>query len=101
LLWLDKHPDSNTAETSPTGNVHGMTVAISIGHSYRELTNCSGFSLKIHPVNISMVGINEIDKGEETLLRELGFSVFLLMEIQEIGIVEVVKQALTKLLKIV
>ncbi|MCK5219580.1 arginase family protein, partial [bacterium] len=40
LLWLDCHPDANTPESSPTGNVHGMTVAISLGFGYPQLVNC-------------------------------------------------------------
>jgi arginase len=94
LLWLDKHPDSNTPETSPTGNVHGMTVAISLGHGYPELTKCSGFSPKISPENISMLGINDVDKGEEQFLKRSGISVFSLMDIERMGIVKVVEEAL-------
>ncbi|MDF2876157.1 MAG: rocF, partial [Sporomusa sp.] len=31
VLWFDAHGDINTAETSPTGNIHGMPVAVSFG----------------------------------------------------------------------
>src|SRR5688572_15436629 len=27
LLWLDAHPDVNTPETSPSGNLHGMALS--------------------------------------------------------------------------
>lgn len=30
-LWLDAHPDANTPETSPSGNIHGMVLAIALG----------------------------------------------------------------------
>ena len=94
LLWLDYHPDANTPETSPSGNIHGMTVAISLGYGYPELVNCAGFSPKILPEDICMIGINDIDKGEKELLQKLGVKVFTLMDIERMGIVRVIEEAL-------
>ena len=37
LLWLDAHADLNTPDTSPTGNVHGMTLAAALGHWWGRL----------------------------------------------------------------
>src|SRR5207244_8701139 len=31
LVWFDAHGDSNTAETSPSGNIHGMPLAVALG----------------------------------------------------------------------
>src|SRR5262249_11770673 len=31
LLWFDAHGDINTPESSPTGNIHGMPVAVALG----------------------------------------------------------------------
>ena len=31
VIWYDAHADLNTEETSPTGNIHGMPLAVSIG----------------------------------------------------------------------
>ncbi len=94
LLWLDTHPDVNTPETSPSGNVHGMTVAISLGHGYPELVECAGFSPKILPEDICMIGVNDMDKEEGVFLKKLGVKVFTLMDIERMGIVKVVKEAL-------
>jgi len=30
-VWLDAHADMNTPETSPSGNVHGMPIAVTLG----------------------------------------------------------------------
>lgn len=32
VLWVDAHTDINTPETSPTGNIHGMPLAVLLGH---------------------------------------------------------------------
>ncbi len=93
LLWLDKHPDANTPETSPSGNIHGMTVAISLGYGYPELVNCAGSSPKILPEDICMIGVNDVDE-EGRFLDKLGTKVFTLMDIDRIGIVRVVEEAL-------
>src|SRR5438309_6460296 len=31
VLWLDAHGDLNTPETTPSGNVHGMPLAVVLG----------------------------------------------------------------------
>ena len=31
VIWYDAHADMNTAETSPSGNIHGMPLAVSMG----------------------------------------------------------------------
>ena len=35
VLWFDAHADFNTPETSPSGFLDGMTVAIAVGHCWR------------------------------------------------------------------
>ena len=97
LLWLDYHPDSNTPETSPSGNIHGMSVAISLGYGYPELVNCAGFSPKILPKDVCMIGVNDIDEGESIFIKEHGIRMFTLMDIERIGIVKVIDEALKAL----
>jgi arginase len=94
LLWLDCHPDANTPVTSPSGNVHGMTVAISMGYGYPELVNCGGFSPKILPQNLCIVGAKDIDPGERELLNRLNVGLFTLIDVEQYGIVEVCRRAL-------
>ena len=93
LLWLDCHPDANTQETSPTGNVHGMTVAIALGHGYPQLVNCAEFSPKVFPENICIVGAKDIDQGEKEFLDRTGVKVFTLPDIERYGIVYIFEEA--------
>nr|VFJ63910.1 MAG: arginase [Candidatus Kentron sp. FW] len=39
VLWVDAHCDFNTPETSPSGNIHGMSLAALLGHGAPELVN--------------------------------------------------------------
>ncbi|MPM40911.1 hypothetical protein SDC9_87560 [bioreactor metagenome] len=57
VLWFDAHADSNTPETSPTGNLHGMPVACLLGHGPAELTQLAGSAPAIRPDEIAMIGI--------------------------------------------
>src|SRR5262245_63532197 len=45
-LWIDAHADMNTPESSPSGNVHGMPFAASLGFGPDELTKIFGYSPK-------------------------------------------------------
>jgi arginase len=98
VLWLDFHPDANTPETSPSGNIHGMTVAISMGYGYPELVNCLGFKPKVKPENICILGVKDIDEGEAALLNRLDVKMFTLFDIDKLGIYKVMEEAL-KILK--
>ena len=93
LIWIDCHPDANTPETSPTGNVHGMTVAISLGYGHPELVNCSDFSPKVHPEDVCIVGAKNIDPGEREFLERIGVQMFTLADVDRFGIVHIVDEA--------
>jgi arginase len=97
LLWLDYHPDANTPETSPSGNVHGMTVAISLGYGYDQLVRCGGFSPKLPPRNICIVGAKDVDRGEREFLQRLGVKMFTLYDVEKQGIFRVIEEALNHL----
>lgn len=94
LIWLDCHPDANTPDTSPSGNIHGMTVAISLGRGPAELVNCAGFAPKLLPEDICIIGAKDIDPGERQFLNDCGVRMYTLFDIQRLGIVQVMEEAI-------
>lgn len=98
VIWLDYHPDSNTPEASPSGNIHGMPVAISLGYGYPELVGCAGFQPKIRPENIVIVGAHDIDPFERKFLTEIGVKMFTLFDIDREGIFRIMDDTI-KLLR--
>jgi arginase len=42
LIWFDAHGDANTPETTPSGNIHGMSLAVSLGMGDHDLVNLGG-----------------------------------------------------------
>lgn len=93
LLWIDAHPDANTPQTSPSGNIHGMPLAVSLGHGLRQLTHCLGFAPKVRPEDVCIVGAKDIDPDEAAFLRHHGIACFTTFDIQELGLAEVMRRA--------
>ncbi len=93
IIWLDAHADSNTPETSPSGNIHGMPLAVLLGRGARELTHVGGFAPKVLPENTVIIGARSVDPGERELLKSLGIRVFTMSELDERGMADVVMEA--------
>jgi arginase len=85
LIWFDAHADMNTPETSPSGNIHGMPLAVLLGYGAPELTGIEGFSPKIDPRLCAHIGARDVDAGERELIRELGMRFFTMREVDERG----------------
>jgi len=86
LIWIDAHADLNTEKTTPSGNIHGMSVAASLGYGNKKLTSLYGFSPKIKPENVVMIGLRSVDPGERELIKKLKLKVYTMTEIDRKGI---------------
>lgn len=94
VIWFDAHGDINTEETSPSGNIHGMPVAVSLGLGHDKLTSIGGKENKLNTKNIVFVGCRDLDQGERRILKELGITVFTMHEIDRLGMTEVMNRAI-------
>lgn len=94
VLWLDAHADFNTSELSPSGNVHGMPVAMLCGFGPRELTTLGGLSPAIDPSWVRQIGIRSVDDGEKRFVHEQGLDVFDMRHLDEMGMRATMEQAL-------
>ena len=99
LMWFDAHADMNTPQISPSGNVHGMPMASILGYGPVELTHIFGFTPKLAPANVVMIGIREVDREERELVKKSGVRVFTMKEIDKRGIGAVMDEALGILTK--
>jgi arginase len=96
VLWIDAHGDINTPETSPSGNIHGMPLASLLGYGATELTHIGGWSPKVDPSNVALVGIRSLDSGEKKRLKETGVQVHTMSEIDRHGVHHVMKKAIAR-----
>lgn len=94
LIWMDAHADINTPQTSPSGNVHGMPVAALTGLGPDELKNIFGWSPKIAPENLVLIGLRDIDATEKANIRRAGITeVYTMRDIDERGLRTVMEEA--------
>ncbi len=93
LIWFDAHADMNTPETTPSGNIHGMPLAVLLGYGAPELTGIEGFSPKLDPRFCAHIGARDVDPGERELIRRLGLRFFTMREIDERGMSACVDEA--------
>lgn len=74
LLWLDAHADFNTPETSPSGFLDGMALAVITGSCYREeAEQISGFA-PLPDSELALLGTRSIDDGEKRAVERVGVS---------------------------
>ncbi|MCZ6787394.1 MAG: arginase [Planctomycetota bacterium] len=85
LLWIDAHADLNTAETSPSGNVHGMPLAALLGRGHQRLLDIGETSPVVSVEHTAIVGLRSVDAGERERIRRLGVSVHTMSDIDERG----------------
>ncbi|MGG1397987.1 arginase [Bacillus salipaludis] len=97
VIWYDAHGDLNTAETSPTGNIHGMPLAASLGLGHPLLTELGGYSPKIKPENVVIIGARALDDGEKDLIKEIGIKVYTMHEIDRLGMTKVMEETIAYL----
>ena len=99
VIWFDAHGDLNTEETSPSGNIHGMPLAVSLGLGHSKLVNILDYAPKVKPENIVIVGARSLDPGEKELIKERGIKVYTMHEIDRLGMSYVMEDAITYLKK--
>ncbi|RLQ93250.1 arginase [Falsibacillus albus] len=97
VIWYDAHGDLNTADTSPSGNIHGMPLAASLGIGHEALTNIGGYTPKVKPENIVIIGARSLDEGERVLIKEKGIKVYTMHEIDRLGMTKVMEEAMAYL----
>ena len=93
VIWVDAHADMNRPHTSPTGNIHGMPLAVLLGFGEERLTRGRA---SVRPENVSVLGARSLDEGEKRLIRESGVRVFTMSEIDERGVAPCMDEALQR-----
>ena len=69
IIWVDTHPDLNTPETSPSGNIHGMPLAGLLGRGSEKMLETTA-PCRTSEEHVAMVGTRSIDEGEQKWLDE-------------------------------
>jgi arginase len=101
VIWIDAHADLHTPYTTPSGNLHGMPLSISIGDDNREcevhdveettakqwdyLKNIGNIYPKVLPEDIVFISLRDFEKEEKFLIEKYGMKVFTTSEVRRKG----------------
>jgi arginase len=97
VIWVDAHGDFNTPDTSPSGNIHGMPVAVLVGEGPDPLVNLGYNGAKVRATDIVQIGIRDLDAQERQRMTPSGMHVFTMRHLDELGMAAVARQALDRL----
>ena len=113
VIWVDAHADMHTPFTSPSGNMHGMPLAVSLGEDniesamhhpdaqtldfWNKLKNIGKIQPKINAPDIVFIALRDYEKEEEHLLRKHNIKVITVQEVRRKGVENVVRQTLLHL----
>ena len=93
IVWVDTHPDLNTPETSPSGNIHGMVLAGLLGRG-SELMLATTTTCQTRQEHVAMVGVRgDIDAGEQMWLDEGKINCMAMDEVRERGLATCMRAA--------
>ena len=94
VIWVDAHADMNTPETTPSGNVHGMPLAVVQGRGPSLLTETAAASAVIASANVALLGIRDLDQREKEIVRESGVTAITMADIDRHGMAAAAARAL-------
>jgi arginase len=102
VIWIDAHYDLHTPYTTPSGNVHGMPVAASLGIDniesksndinddckvyWDKLKNLGVANAKVLPENLVFLGVRDFEKEEKHILDKYKIKNFDVEKVRELGI---------------
>ena len=92
VVWFDAHGDFNTPATSPSGNVHGMSLAALLGVG--EFADADWATAAVDPENVALVGVRDLDREERVAIRESPVTVYTMSDVDDRGLPEVAEEAL-------
>jgi arginase len=68
MLWLDAHPDINTPETTRSGSLGGMPVAVATGRALHRMRLDAGLDPAMSDQHVVMGGVRLTDPLEQEIL---------------------------------
>jgi arginase len=100
VLWVDAHADINTAETTESGNMHGMPVSFLLNLPGNEAVPGMEWLQKkpsaLRSDRIAFIGLRDVDDGEKKLLKDNNITAFSMYDVDKYGIYNVIQMALDR-----
>jgi arginase len=93
VIWLDAHGDFNTPDITPSGNIHGMSLAFAAGQGSKWFPP-PWPKRSVDPKKIVIVGARQLDPKEQVNLKKSGVKVLSMSDIDRVGMMAVMKDAI-------
>ena len=74
LVYIDANADLNTPETSPSGHLGGMALALALGRGPASVISAAGPPPAVLPEHVALLGFRALDPGERQPLGDLGLA---------------------------
>ncbi|SMQ63209.1 arginase [Devosia lucknowensis] len=96
VIWVDAHADYNTPDTSPSGNLHGMPLALLCGETEFDESFRGAWLGRIDPHDVTIFGARSIDREERRLVQARGVDVVDMRKIDQLGVVAALQKVIDK-----
>lgn len=113
VVWIDAHADLHTPYTTPSGNFHGMPLAIVIGEDnlqerkntpvaqtvqeWNEVKNLWGMRPKVLPQDVVFFGVRDTEAEEDAMMERLQMRNYIVGEIRSKGMGPCLDEAVARL----
>jgi arginase len=94
VIWIDAHADVNTPGTSPTGNIHGMSMAVALGYAPELFPPATFPTPSVDAKRCAFIGLRDVDPGERAFLHEHGMLCFTMTDIDRLGMAHCMERAI-------
>lgn len=109
VVWVDAHGDLHTPYTTPSGNMHGMPVAMSLGIDNKEnqintlsekeiqlwdkLKDLGAIQPKILPSDVVFFAVRDTEEPEDNLMESAGIKNYTVAELRYRGLEQCLEEA--------
>jgi arginase len=113
VIWIDAHADLHTPYTTPSGNMHGMPLAMCSGIDnlackinepqeetvtyWEKIKKIGGEGPKILPEDIVFISVRDTEAPEDYLIKKHGIRNFTIEEVRKEGVAAIAGEALSSL----
>jgi arginase len=113
VIWIDAHADLHSPYTTPTGNVHGMPLAATLGEDnisnrmnkpdketielWNKLKKLGGVAPKINYSDLVYIAVRDVEPEETYLIKKNKVKMFTTNDVKRHGVEKIARDALAYL----
>lgn len=113
VVWIDAHGDLHSPYTTPSGNIHGMPLSLSLGNdnlgyqrntpseetvsTWNELKHKYTGTIKLNPADLVFIGVRDTEYEENQLISENNITNHTVESVRKEGAQAIVQHVLEQL----